>query len=225
MYKTKPFQCVLMSQAVGGAGSLVSLADCPLEWIVCFTLDFNFSLRVCFSSFWIMELSLHSSFVSVEDVIILKSDCLLNVVQARDFCFSWCPPRAPVGNALLHCCPAHFCFFWGSSPLQGLALLGKIRAASPFTRMWRSSSQLPHFVQLTSDPPGLGLPHCTSACSCSVSLDFSVGFQHIWDFVLSNSDIYYIITIILSASWWVWVGRMFPHHCSQLGTTSVPCTF
>lgn len=88
MYKTKPFQCVLMSQAVGGAGSLVSLADCPLEWIVCFTLDFNFSLRVCFSSFWIMELSLHSSFVSVEDVIILKSDCLLNVVQARDFCFS-----------------------------------------------------------------------------------------------------------------------------------------
>ena len=86
--KLSPFQCVLMSQAVGGAGSLVLLADRPLEWIVCFTLDFNFLLRVCFSSSCIVELSLHSSFVSVEDVIILKSDCILNVVQARDFCFS-----------------------------------------------------------------------------------------------------------------------------------------
>lgn len=176
-----------------------------------------------------MELSLYSSFVSVEYVIILKSDCILHVVQARNFCFSWCPPRALVGNALLHCCRARFCFFWGSSPLQGLALRGEIRATSPFTRMWRSSSQVPSFVQLTSDPlpppPVLGLPHCTSACSCSVSLDFSVGFQHIWDFVLSTSDIYYIITIISSASLWVWVGRMFPHQCSQLGTTSVPCTF
>ena len=105
-----------MSQAVGGAGSLVLLADRPLEWIVCFTLDFNFLLRVCFSSSCIVELSLHSSFVSVEDVIILKSDCILNVVQARDFCFSWGPPRALVGNALLHCCPAHFCFFLGIQP-------------------------------------------------------------------------------------------------------------
>ena len=113
--KLSPFQCVLMSQVVGGGSSLILLADCPLEWIVCFTLDFNFLLRVCFSSSWIMEVSLHSCSVSVEDVIIVKSDCILNVAQAKDL-FFMIPTQSTGRKCPSSLLPCPFLFSLGIQP-------------------------------------------------------------------------------------------------------------